>query len=401
MRIFIKILSTLGLVLLISSILFFFFLDELSQDVRLVSASDQEINDDIKVTASIKAEHQYTLYSPAEGTISSLNAGDTVSKNQVLAKVDKNKEAELINTQSETRLRNLVSQYSLKIQQTHEELRRLTNAINAGVMPRHKLIDARSELQRANTNKAAAQDELQSYLHDKRKNNLSFKKYKVKALSNGIITKKLAFEGQQVRKGDPLFEIISTDNLSIKAMLSPQQVSKLKLGQSVTVSKQDIKSDWNETITKISPVISQDSDTKNLQEVTISLNNIGDIKTAINEKVTIIISSNKSNLAMSLPIEAIINDGKKFYILYVDKNKKASFGDIYQQKGFVYALRYFKCQLTQCNADVYGLLKKEVIVGSSNLDRVQIQQDLAQNIKIIIPSALINKNSLITVENNE
>jgi len=91
MKALLRILPVLGIVLLLISILFFFVLSEPSQNARLVSISQKQIKNDIEVTASIRSEHQYTLYSPVEGIISNIqyNLGDEVYKNQTLANIEK------------------------------------------------------------------------------------------------------------------------------------------------------------------------------------------------------------------------------------------------------------------------------------------------------------------------
>lgn len=403
MKHLLRIFLTLIIVLLLGSILSFFFISEPSLNVRLVSVSQETINNDIEVTASIKSEYQYTLYSPIEGIVRNLDVslGEMTSKDQLLAHIEKRKKDKVIDTQAETRLRNLVSQYTLAIRQSREELDRINQAVNSGVLSRYKLEEVRSSLQRANAQQMAAKEELTSYQHDKRSRQaLRQKQVKVKSLSNGIITRKFAYDGQWVRQGDPLVSIISTDELAIKAMLSPQQVNQLSLGQSVIVSKQDSTISWTETLIRISPVISQDRDTKNLQEITVSLLNADEIKKAINEKVRLKINNTTVENNLSLPIEALIPDGKNFYILSVDKNKKADFSEVYTKKGFFSALQLFKCQISNCKVGIYGLSKHSVLIGNSNLNRVEIKQALSKQLKIIIPNSGIDENSLVTLETN-
>ena len=398
------ILSVLAILLLIMVVLFLFFLPEPSPDVRVVSISEKAIKDDIDITASIISEHQYTLYSPIDGVISNFQAhlGDEVYKNQTLAKVIKEEDKTPTDSQTETRLRNQVKQYSLSIQQSNEELNRIQNAVNAGVLPRYKLEEVRSKLERSSIQHIAAQNELNSYQRDNRRKRAYIKKRTViKALSDGIIDKTVAINGQWVRRGDEILGIVSTEDLIIKAMMSPQQVNKLVLGQNVLISKQKSKITWNEKIIRISPIISQDPTTKNLQEVTISLVNADDINKSINEKLNIKIkSSEPTNFSLSLPIDTVIREGKKFYILTIDQQQKtASFGDTYSRKGFISALQQFKCQLTHCKTSLYSLSKKYIQLGKSDLNRVQVNQDLPRDIKIIVPSVGIDENSVVILEN--
>lgn len=402
MKLLLRILSILGIFLLFSGIVFFIFIPNLSPNVHLVSVSQKMIKDDIEINASIKSEYQYTLYSPAEGIVKNLqyHLGEQVSKDQVLAKVEKELD-KLTDSQTETRLDNLVSQYSLEIQQSNEELSRINNAVSAGVLPRYKGEEVRSTLDRAKAKLIAAEKELNSYRSDKRKKQeLKDKQTLIKALSKGVIIKKSAHEGQWVRRGDAIVSIVSTNDLTIKAMMSPQQVRKLALGQGVTVLKNDSKISWKERVLRVSPIISQDPNTKNLQEVTISLINADDIGKSINEKVKIKIQSTESNNnTISLPIEAVIRNGKEFHVLHVDKNKKASLSEVYAQNGFIALLQQFKCQFTACNFKMYGVSKKTIKVGNSDLNRVQIIQELEPNIQIILPKSGINENSLVILEN--
>jgi len=404
MKALLRILPVLGIVLLLISILFFFVLSEPSQNARLVSISQKQIKNDIEVTASIRSEHQYTLYSPVEGIISNIqyNLGDEVYKNQTLANIEK-KQTELTDTQTETRLRNLVAQYSLSIQQNNDELAKINNAVNAGVLPRYKLDEVRSSLERSRAKQVAAINELNSYQSDKRnKRNNVKKQTKINALSGGIITKKFAYEGQWIRRGDAILDIVSTDDLTISTMLSPKQVQKITLGQEVLVSKQNLEKSWIEQIIRISPIISQDPNTKNLQEVTISLVNANEINKTINEKVKIKIKNLESNInSISLPIDAVIRDGKKFYVLYVDTNYKVTLSDIYNKNGFISALQQYKCQFSSCGTSVYRLLKKYIQVGSSDIDSVQISSDLGQDIKIVVPNLEVNKDSLVILEHSQ
>lgn len=372
--------------------------------MRIVSIGTETIKDDIDVIASIESEHRYNLYSPVEGIVSNMqySLGDDVYKGQELATVEK-KHEQLIDSQTETRLSNSVTQYTLAIQQSNDELRRINNAVKAGVLPRYKLDEVRSSLERASSNRAAAENELSSYQRDKRNKKAIIKKQTIiKALSDGVITKKSAYEGQWLRSGDEVLSIVSTDDLTIRAMMSPKQVSQLALGQDVTVSKQNSTVSWLEQIVRISPIISQNPNTKNLQEVTISLVNADNFSKSINEKLNIKINSPTSNEnKASLPIDAVIRDGKEFYVLYIDKRKKASLGEIYSQKGLLSALKILKCQFNDCNVGVYGLSKKDVRLGNSDLNRVQINQDMAQDIKIIVPTSGMDENSLVTLGNDE
>lgn len=404
MKTTLRILSAIGIFLIIGSIIFLFFIPEPSLDTRFASVTQQTIKDDIDVIASIKSEHRYTLYAQADGVVTGLlqHIGEEVSKFQVLARIKKEQDKQ-IDSQTETRLQSLVSQHDLAIQQSNKELGRINNAVKAGVLPRFKLNEARSKLQRASAKKIAARDELRSHRNDKHsKRALKNKKAIIRALSRGIITKKSAHDGQWLRKGDPILDIISTDDLIIKAMMSPQQVDKLILGQKVSVSKRDSKLSWTERIVRISPVISLNPNTKNLQEVTISFIKSDDIKSSINEKIKLKITppTLKSH-ANSLPIEAVIREGKKFHILYIDKSKKASISDIYIEQGFFSALQQLKCQFNGCNISTYGLSKKQVKVGNSDINLVQIEQELAGDIKIVIPSSGIDDNSLVALEENK
>ena len=185
-------------------------------------------------------------------------------------------------------------------------------------------------------------------------------------------------------------------------MLSPKQVQKITLGQEVLVSKQNLEKSWIEQIIRISPIISQDPNTKNLQEVTISLVNANEINKTINEKVKVKIKNLESNInSISLPIDAVIRDGKKFYVLYVDTNYKVTLSDIYNKNGFISALQQYKCQFSSCSTLVYRLLKKYIQVGSSDIDSVQISSDLGQDIKIVVPNLEVNKDSLVILEHNQ
>lgn len=404
MKALLKILPILGIVLLLIGILFFFLLSKPSQSARLVSLSQKQIKNDIEVTASIRSEHQYTLYAPAEGIIlnSQYSLGDKIYKNQTLARIEK-KHDELTDSQTETRLRNLVAQHSLSIQQSNDELARINNAVNAGVLPRYKLEEVRSNLERASAKQTSARNELNSYKNDIRNKRNNIKKQtKITALSDGIITKKSAYEGQWVRRGDAILNIVSMDDLTISAMISPKQVRKIALGQEVIISKQNPEMSWIEQIIRISPIISQDPNTKNLQEITISLVNANDINKSINEKVKLKIKSLESNRnSISLPIDAVIRDGKKFYVLYIDKKNKVTLSELYNKNGFISTLQQFKCQFSRCDTSVYKLLKKYILIGNSDIDSVQISSKLEQNITIVIPSIGVNESSLVILEHNQ
>jgi len=398
MKLFFKLLSILGLVLLLGTILFLLFLPELSTDVQLVSASKNLVNNEISVIASVKSEREYTLYSPSKGVIMgmSVQLNEVVKKGQELAQVIK-EDDEITDLQTETRLLNKIAQYGLEVQQNNRELVKLNNAVNVGVLPRYKLDAVNASIKRATTSLSAAKNELRSYRLDKRKRNkIVHKQVFIKALSNGIVTRIDAYDGQWISRGNPILHIVSTDNLYIKAMLTPEQVGSLVLGQDVIVSKQNSMLKWEEKIINISPIISQEISSKNLQEVTVSLMNAEGVEQTVNEKVKLKFYIQNLNSDMeSLPIEAVVNEGKNFYIWYVDKSKKVTFDKVYAANGFIQAVQFLKCQFVNCNAHFYGVSKKSVELGRSDINRVQLKQNLKADIKIILADSNIDEESFV------
>ena len=211
------------------------------------------------------------------GTLESLNVteGMQLTKGQVAGQIDvtgqilqkQQTEASIKAIQQKTVTPNAqveVARSQLASQQTQmqtlqKELTRITNLVNADAAPRKQLDDIKASIDQLQSQMAVTRQQIALYQSNSSTQNrgiLAEQAPMEKAAAgiqyqidkgtiinpiNGTVLNKFAMQGELANIGRPLYSIANIDTLTLKAYITADQLSQVKIGQEVTVRIDDGK----------------------------------------------------------------------------------------------------------------------------------------------------------------
>lgn len=183
-----------------------------------------------------------------------IETGDVVSKGQQLASLDC-RSYFLAKKQAEARLKVAKTQLNY----SDKQFKRNQRLLKKGIIPRETF-------EKAEAGKLTALADIQLQKASIEATKLSINRCNIKAPFSGQITKRIVQIGQLVTPGTPLFQLMQTDNLEIRANLSPADVQKLDDSPIIEfiVAKERIKAVVRSVIQNINEI-------SRTQEVRLSL----------------------------------------------------------------------------------------------------------------------------------
>ncbi|MCH5229226.1 MAG: efflux RND transporter periplasmic adaptor subunit [Muribaculaceae bacterium] len=163
-------------------------------------------------TGTVSSENSATVSFPIAGTISELyvKEGDKVNKGQILGKV---KGGEYENAYNIARA---------QLAEAQDGYNRLKKLHDANALPDVKWVEIQQKLKQAENMAQMAQRTLDDAV--------------LKSPSSGTVTRKYADIGQNVMPAEPIYEIVSVNDLAINISLGENEISEFNVGEKAWVS---------------------------------------------------------------------------------------------------------------------------------------------------------------------
>lgn len=181
-----------------------------------------------------------TLASPVPGVLDFVTPkeGDEVQAEQEVAGLQDDVVMAQRNVAKKEAENDVEKRYAVKaaevaeaeLRKAIEANRRLDNSVAAVEIERLQLAAERARLQIEQAENQMSINELRA---DEAEANL--KTHHIKAPFKGIITRKFKSRGEAVRQGDPILQIISTDEVKVEGYVTVAESSRLKKGDKVEV----------------------------------------------------------------------------------------------------------------------------------------------------------------------
>jgi len=179
----------------------------------------------IQLPGSVKAPRKTQVAAPVAGLVKELLArdGDTVEGGQILARLY----IDTLQTRRVT-VEAQVLESEARRHAAEVRVRRAQELFEAKVISTEQLDDSRFELNALDAGVAALRASIGEI-------DLAIKQSTIKAPFSGSVTQKLTEIGQWVRVGDPLLEIIGTNDLEVDVDVPEIHFSKVSLGQACQI----------------------------------------------------------------------------------------------------------------------------------------------------------------------
>ena len=187
-----------------------------------------------------------------------------------------------------------------QLKQAEQEERRFQGLVNDGAANRKQLDDAQSAVRVLKRQLAAQQSALgnntralnsQISANDIQKYQVldQLKKCHIMSPITGTVLEKYAEKGEFAAMGKPLFKVADTKNLFLRAYVTSQQLTKIKVGQQVSVFSDygaGERKEYRGTVTWISPqseftpktILTDDERADQVYAVKVAVQNDGNIK---------------------------------------------------------------------------------------------------------------------------
>ena len=211
-------------------------------------------------TGPIVVENQVELTAQHGGTVASINAdvGKAVRKGDLLAVID-DRQATADRDAAAAKLRSIeadVKNWEAEVKVLESDEQRAEKEWEAQLITkeqlehvRFKVIADRYELEREQQNLQNAKDQLRS-------RDLELEKTHIEAPFDGMVARRYVRAGQQVVPGDRMFWVTAVAPLRVKFTLPERFISKVRMGQQVTVTAAEAESANHQAkIIQISPVV--------------------------------------------------------------------------------------------------------------------------------------------------
>lgn len=266
--------------------------------VSVMVVQNRDYNESIEYSGTVASANDATVSFSVAGTILDLYAteGQKVSKGQLLGKL---KDGDYVNAS------NIAEAELAEAQDGFERLKKLHDA---NALPDIKWVEIQQKLKQAQNAADIAQRAL--------------KETRLYAPMSGVISKRLADKGQNVAPIEPIYEIVSTDDLTVDVSVPENEIGLFRIGQPAIVSFQNSE--------PISGVISQksivaDPLTRSFTVKVAISSDSGDILPGMVGSVTFVSTEEDSSgtHGITLPSQAVnlTNENKTF--VWVIKNNKA------------------------------------------------------------------------------
>ncbi|MBC7426457.1 MAG: efflux RND transporter periplasmic adaptor subunit [Bacteroidia bacterium] len=260
--------------------------------VKISSLQNLEFNHFIEVQGKVDAEQNVTVSPQAGGAITRIlvTEGDKVSAGQVLAEIDN---SVMMQSMAE------VDQNVSLAQTLYEKQQRLWD----------QKIGTEIQFITAKNNYESAV---------KRRNTMAqqISMTKIKSPINGVVDENMLKLGQTVAPGVPCFRIVNGSKLKVKADVSENYASKIKLGEKIMLFFPDLNKEVPSKITYVGKVINSLNRTFNVEAELAS--NQADYRP--NMIVKLKVSDYYTKGTITVPTN-VLNNSDKGYYLYVAVEK--------------------------------------------------------------------------------
>ena len=262
--------------------------------VTIATVVNQSVVERLNFSGTVEAGQTIPLSFEMTGTVQSVlvEAGDAVSKGQLLATIDK------------TDARNMYEMTLAKQKQAQDAYDRLKSVYEKGSLPEVKWIEMQTNLEQANSSLKIAENNL--------------KKCELKSPVSGIVGRRNVEPGMSALSitGAPI-EIVDLKTVNIKISIPEKEIGKLKKGAEATFTVGALGGkEFNGKVTNISPVADRLSRT---YEAKIQVNNRGgELKPGMVCDVRIDIADNQKRLLV--PYLCVTRDNEnQQYVYLIDK----------------------------------------------------------------------------------
>ena len=265
--------------------------------VTTATVVNQSVVERLNFSGTVEAGQTIPLSFEMTGTVQSVlvEAGDAVSKGQLLATIDK------------TDARNMYEMTLAKQKQAQDAYDRLKSVYEKGSLPEVKWIEMQTNLEQANSSLKIAENNL--------------KKCELKSPVSGIVGTRNVEPGMSALSltGAPI-EIVDLKTVNIKISIPEKEIGKLKKGTLATFTVGALGGkEFDGKVTTISPVADRLSRT---YEAKIQVDNRGgELKPGMVCDVRIDLPDNTARLL--LPYTCVSKDNEnQQYVYLIDKSAK-------------------------------------------------------------------------------
>ena len=198
-----------------------------SSPTPVVTAAVQShrLSSSIQLPGSVETIRKTQVASPIAGLVTELlvRDGDRIEKGQVLARLS----TDALEARHDTLEAQLLESRA-RLRAAESKVKRAEELFAANVIAAEQLDDSRFEVDALNARWASLKAEVAEL-------DLSIRQSVIKAPFAGGVNAKLTEVGQWVRLGDPLVEIIATDELEINVDVPEMHFSKIRLNQTAEI----------------------------------------------------------------------------------------------------------------------------------------------------------------------
>ena len=243
-----------------------------------------------EVVGTLRAKRKATVEAKVSGRIQNLTVqvGDSVPAGAVLAQLDV--------LEIQARLDQAIAQR----EQAQRDLKRLSSLLKqqAVTQQEYDATEARERVAKAAVTEA---ETMLSYA-------------KITAPFSGVITRKLAENGDLAAPGKPLLEIEDPHSLRFEADVPEMLLPRIKLGEVMPVTLPALNREISGTITEISPTADMNSRTI---RVKYDLPSIAELRAGLFGRVAIPLPAVKS---LHVPSAAVLHRGQLEYVFVIQNN---------------------------------------------------------------------------------
>lgn len=268
----------------------------------------QNVTNFVYANGAIKAWRETIISAEVGGLdISQVTAdvGDTVHKGQILATLNAAElNADLLNQQAN------VSEAQANLEQAQTEARQAMLLEKAGAVSSQDLLSYKTKAKTAKAKLDAARA-----LLNLQQIKLSYTQ--IKAPDDGIISSRTATAGSIVQSGSELFRLIKGGRLEWQAEINANDMSKIKIGQNVSISDNNGKIITG-SVQRIAPDLNQSTlngliyvDIPAKEGIRLGMYLSGKINTG-------------STKSLVLPATSVLNRDGYNYVMRLDKNNRVS-----------------------------------------------------------------------------
>lgn len=273
------------------------------------TAKKQNISTYYSYDGNIEAGKSQIVYSTGVYTVKNLDVkvGDTVEEGQILVEYDNDSQNNVSSAKSSLSL----AQISLNSAKT--DLERMEELYAIGGISKQEYEKAQDGLATAQIQLEQSQANYDTAIENQND-------FIVKSKISGEVISVSADEGDELKSGDQVLEIVSYDSLEVPIVIDEYDMKKLQEGMEAIVTISSTGKRVNGAITELSKKATV-SEGVSYFDGTISLESAEDINVGMSVEITVIISNVENVIAV--PMEAIQYDEEyKTFVYLKDMTKQ-------------------------------------------------------------------------------